>query len=374
MRITFRDIKISDLMRKHINDALDKNWVSMGDKVKAFENEWGRLFDYRYNVAVSSGTDACLAACATLYDAVGAKRGDEIIVPALSFIATSNAVLAAGFTPVFVDIERETLNINPNKIEEKITSRTKAIMVVHTMGKPCEMDKIMHIANKHNLIVIEEACEAHGAKYKGKLIGHWGDMAAFSFYAAHLVCCGEGGMVSTNNERLANLLKTIRTHGRDGLYFDHVRFGLNLRMNDMEASIGLGDIPNFAHTFKKRKDNIYFLLDKFKDLEKFAYFNLEEENDITAPHAFSITLKDPKYDYKEMYKFFEDNSIMCKRNFGSIPTQHRAFAFMGYKLGDFPEAEYVGDNGLHFGIHRYLSQEDLEYISDVVHKYFERFA
>ncbi|MDO8509320.1 MAG: DegT/DnrJ/EryC1/StrS family aminotransferase [Nanoarchaeota archaeon] len=372
MRIEFGELKIGEKAKKNLLHCVETNWASGGPKVAEFEKEWGNIFDYKHNVAMSSGTDADINACAVLYE-YGAKRGDEVIVPALSFIATSNAVLAAGFSPVFVDIEKHTLNINPNKIEEKISPKTRAIMVVHTMGKPCEMDKIMEIAKKHNLIVIEDACEAHGAKYKDKFVGHWGDMSAFSFYVAHLICCGEGGMVSTNNEKMANILKTTRSHGREGLYFDHIRFGLNSKMNDMEASLGLEAVDKFWEVFNKRKENLYYLLDKLKDLEKFAYFNLEEKHEVVCPHAFSITLKDPKYNYKELYEYLESNSIKCKRNFGSIPTQHKAFAFMNHKLGDFPEAEYVGDNGLHFGIHQFLSREDLDYISEVIHKYFSKF-
>lgn len=372
MRIEFGELRIGEKAKENLLHVVETNWASGGPKVAKFEEEWGKLFDYKHSVAMSSGTDADINACAALYE-FGAKRGDEIIVPALSFIASSNAVLAAGFTPRFVDIERHTLNINPDKIKEKITPKTRAIMVVHTMGKPCDMDKINKIAKEHNLIVIEDACEAHGAKYKEKFVGHLGDMAAFSFYVAHLVCCGEGGMVSTNNEEMARTLRMTRSHGREGLYFDHKIFGLNSKMNDMEASLGLEAVEQFWHVFNKRKENLYYLLNKTKDLEKFAFFNLEEPHEVVCPHAFSIVLKDPKYDYKALYKYLEENSIKCKRNFGSIPTQHKAFEFMGHKIGDFPESEYVGDNGLHFGIHQYLSREDLDYVSDVLHKYFEKF-
>ena len=124
--------------------------------------------------------------------------------------------------------------------------------------------------------------------------------------------------------------------------------------------------------FNKRKENLNYLLKKTEKLRDFASFNSEEPYEMTSPHAFSITLKDPKYDYKKLYKFLQDNSIECKRNFGSMPTQHKAFEFLGHKLREFPEAEYVGDNGLHFGIHQYLSKEDLDYISDILYEYFQR--
>ncbi len=375
MRIEFGDLRLGEETRQHLLDVLSTNWASMGPKVKKFEEEWSNLFSYKHSVSMSSGTDGNINSCLVLYD-YGAQRGDEVILPALSFISPANGVLAAGFTPVFVDIERETLNINPRKIEEKITPKTRAIIAVHTMGKPCEMSAIVEIAKKHNLIVIEDACEAHGARHKGKFVGHWSDMAIFSYYAAHLICCAEGGMISTNNDEIAKILRSTRSHGRkDGsLYFDHVRLGLNSKMNDLEASLGLEGIKNFWDVFNKRKENIYYLLKRLADLEQFAYFNSESDDEIVSPHAFSVTLKDPRYNCTAFADFLTAKSINQKRNFGSIPTQHRAFAFLGHVLGEFPEAEYVGNNGIHFGIHQFLSREDLDYISDVLHEYFTQFS
>jgi len=372
-KIKFGDLIISDEAKKLINKALDSNFVSGGHLVEELEKEWGRLFNYKYNVAMSNGTDADIAACMTLYD-FGAKRGDEIIVPALAFVAVGNSVLAAGFKPVFIDIKRETLNIDSEKIEEKINSRTKAIMAVHTMGKPCEMDIIQKLAKKYNLKIIEDCCEAHGAKYKDRFVGQFGDIATFSYYVAHIVSGGDGGMCSTNDHKIYNILISLKNHGRkpDSLYFDHLRHGLNFRMNILPAAIILGEIKNFWQKFNKRKSNLNYLLKKTEKLRDFAFFNSEEPYEITSPHAFSITLKNPKYDYKKLYKFLQDNSIECKRNFGSMPTQHKAFEFLGHKLGEFPEAEYVGDNGLHFGIHQYLSKEDLDYVSDVLYEYLQR--
>jgi len=373
MRIEFGDLKLDERVEKNFQDVLRTSIVSTGVKVKEFEEKWGRLFDYKYNVSMSSGTSADIAACMTLYD-FGAKRGDEIIVPALAFAATGNSILAAGFKPVFVDIERKTLNINPNLLEKKITKKTKAIMVVHTMGKPCNMNAIGDITKRHNLKVIEDCCEAYGATYNKKFVGNFGDVAAFSYYVAHLICCGDGGMASTNNPEIFNLLKSVKSHGRspDSIYFDHPRLGLNFRMNELVASVGLPQIDDFWKIFKKRKDNLNYLLDKTKDLEEFAYFNSEGINEVVNPHAFSVTLKDPGYNAKKLYKFLEDNSVKCKRNFGSMPTQHKAFEFLGHEFGEFPEAEYVGDNGFHFGVHQYLSKEDLDYVIELLHNYFKK--
>ena len=359
-RIEFGELVIGDTARAHLSDVCASSWASMGPKVRSFENQWSALFDYRNSVAVSSGTDACINACLAVYDLTDAVRGDEIIVPALSFIATSNAVRMAGFNPVFVDVKKETLNIDEDQIEQHITEKTKAIMVVHTMGRPCNMTKISQIAKKHGLILIEDSCEAHGASHKGTRIGHFGDMACFSFYIAHLVCCGEGGMVSTVDPEIAPILRSTRSHGRpfNSIYFDHQRTGINSKMNDLEASIGLEGIEEFWKTFTTRKKTIIRFRMACVGLENVAWFSEEDARDINCPHGFSITAK-KEGDIDDIIKCLDDYNIHWKRNFGCIPTQHAAFSDMGHSLGDFPNSEWIGDNGIHIGCHQYLTEDDI---------------
>jgi len=362
-RIEFGELVIGEVARKNLMHVCDTNWASGGPKVKQLEKEWSKIFNYKRSVAMSSGTDAVIASCLALYDIADAKRGDEVIVPALSFIATSNAVRAAGLTPVFVDVKKETLNIDETKIEEAITPKTVAIMPVHTMGRPAEMDAICELAEEYNLIVIEDACEAHGATYKGKYIGHWGDMSVYSYYIAHLVCCGEGGMVSANDDHLADVLASCRSHGRpfNSIYFDHQRVGYNSKMNDLEASIGLEAVGVFWETFNTRHATMKRMRAAAEGYEDVAYFSEEDVNNKNCPHGFSITCKE-EGKIKLVEQVFDKYNIHHKRNFGCIPTQHRAFADMGYSLGDFPEAEWVGDNGIHIGCHQHLSEEDIQRI------------
>lgn len=373
MRISFGELRIGEKARGYIHDALDRNWVSEGVHVGAFEREFAEHFGYAHAVATSSGTDAVMVACAALY-ARGAQRGDEIITPACSFVATSNAILAAGFVPKFVDIELETLNLDPSKIEAAITPKTRAIMCVHTMGKPCKMDEIRGIASAHNLLLIEDACEAHGATYKGEVVGAIGDLGAFSFYAAHLICCGEGGMVSTNDDELADAVRSVKSHGRPtgSIYFDFERWGHNSKMNDLEAALGREGVGEYREVFARRKDLLARMLDRTRDLSEHAYFLREEPHEVVAPHAFPLVLKEPRRDASKLYAWLEDNGIQCKTLFGSLPTQHRAFAWMGHRPGDFPVAEYVGENGLHFGCHQYLSYADCDWAADLLAEYFDR--
>ena len=374
MRINFGELVIGDTAKKYFQRVFDKNWASEGDNVREFEAKFAEKFGYKHCIATSSGTDADIVACAALHD-YGGERGDEIVVPALSFVATANSILAAGFTPKFVDVELETLNINPSKIEEQITDKTRGIMAVHTMGKPCNMDPILKIAKKHDLMIIEDACEAHGAMYKGKLVGKIGDMGAFSFYTAHQIVCGEGGMVTTQDDKLAAIIRSIKSHGRPAgsLYFDFQRIGFNAKMNDLEAALGLEGIETFDEFFNKRKNNLYKMLDLTKDLSDHCYFIREEKYEKVSPHAFPLVLKDKKYNRNKLYHHLESKGIQCKTLFGSLPTQHNAFKFLKYKYGDFPVSEYIGDNGLHFGMHQYINDDDLKFISDVLHNYFEEF-
>ncbi len=362
-RIEFGELVIGDVARKNLMHVCDTNWASGGPKVKQLEQEWSEIFGYKRSVAMSSGTDAVINACLALYDLNGATRGDEVIVPALSFIATSNAVRAAGLTPVFVDVKRETLNIDESKIEEAITPKTVAIMPVHTMGRPAEMDVICDLAERYSLVVIEDAFESHGATYKDRVIGHWGDMSVYSYYIAHLVCCGEGGMVSANDDYVADLLASCRSHGRpfNSIYFDHQRVGYNSKMNDLEASIGLEAIGVFWETFNTRHATMKRMRAAAKGYEDVAFFSEEDEGNRNCPHGFSITCKEPgKIDLVK--QVFDKYNIHHKRNFGCIPTQHGAFEDMGYSLGDFPESEWVGDNGIHIGCHQHLSEDDIQRI------------
>ena len=363
-RIEFGELRIGEVAKRNLLHVCETNWASGGPKVKELEQKWSDLFDYEKSVAVSSGTDGCINACFSLYDLKNAKRNvSEVIVPALSFIATSNSVRAAGLVPKFVDIKKETLNIDEIKLEEAINENTVAIMLVHTMGRMAEMDVICDIAKKHNLLVIEDACEAHGAKFKDKFVGHWGDMSIYSFYVAHLVCSGEGGMISTNREDVAKLLTSTRSHGRpfDSLYFDHQRSGLNSKMNDLEASLGLEAIEVFWDTFWTRHAFMKQMRESCVGYEDVAWFSEEDEGNINCPHGFSITCK--KEGAIEIVKETLDKyNIHHKRNFGSIPTQQVAFGDMGYNLGEFPEAEWVGNNGVHIGCHQYLSEDDMKRI------------
>jgi len=364
-RVPFGTVSITDKASELIKDALVSKWVTRGKYVKEFEEKYAEIFGVKEAVALSSGTDADALACAVLYD-FGAERGDEIIIPALTFVATASAIFQAGFKPVFVDVERDTLNINPDKIEAAITKKTRAIMPVHLMGKPAEMDKIMELAQKYDLKVIEDAAEAHGAEYKGKMVGTIGDMAAFSLYAAHIVTTIEGGIVITDNLEIAEVLRSLRNHGIVNK-FEFKRIGFSAKMHELEAAVGLGNIEIFQDILNKRRRNLTYLIEKFKKFDEYFIYTKEDSHEKIGPHAFGIILREGlNFTKDEFVDFIESKGVDSRNLFYSIPTQCSGYAFMGYSLGDFPEAEYCSDNGLHIGIHQDIELEDLDYVEEVV--------
>jgi len=396
-KIPFGTITITDKAKALISEALENKRISSGRLVREFEEEFAKLFGVRDTVAVSSGTDADALAMAVLYD-YGARRGDEIIVPALSFVATGNAVLHAGFTPVFADIERETLNINPNLIEHAITERTRAIMPVHLMGKPADMDTIMDIARRHGLYVIEDAAEAYGAMYKGRKIGTIGDIAAFSLYVAHIITTGEGGIVITDDEEKTEILRSLRSHGRackcatcvlntssgycakrfnnpskTDIRFVFERHGFSSKMNELEAAIGLGSLELYDQIVEKRRHNFYAMSDIIGKYPQFMYTTKEENHEKIGPHALPIVLKESAPFSRDAFVvYLEKNGIDSRNLFQSMPTQCAGFEFLGHKLGDFPEAEYIADHGLHVGVHQDINDEQIEYLDKVIENFIKQ--
>lgn len=367
-KVPFGTVSITDEARKLIDQALDRKWVTRGVYVQEFEEKFAAIFGTKHAVAVSSGTDADAIACSVLYD-FGAERGDEIIVPALSFVATGNAVLQAGFQPVFVDVQRETLNIDPTKIEEKITAKTRAIMPVHLMGKPAAMDSIQALAQKYNLHVIEDAAEAHGAQYKGKAIGTIGDMAAFSLYAAHIVTTIEGGIMITDNDQMAEAMRSLRNHGIKNK-FEFSRIGFSAKMNELEAAVGLGNTKIFDDILNKRRRNLYYLIEKFQVFKDYFITIEEAAYEKIGPHAFSIILREScPFDKDTFVQFIEGQGVDSRNLFYSMPTQCPSYAFLGHQLGEFPEAEYCSNYGTHIGIHQDLDIEQLDYVVNVVERF-----
>jgi len=392
IRIPFGTISITPESKDLIKKILDTEWVSCGKYVREFEEGFANLIGSKEAEAVNSGTSAIVLALSVLYD-FGAKRGDEIILPALSFAATGNAVLEAGFKPVFVDVKKATLNINPAQIEKVITKKTRAILPVHLMGKPADMDAIRKIAKKYNLYVIEDAAEAHGAVYKGNKVGTLGDMAAFSLYLAHMISTIEGGIIVTDNSQFAEIIRSLRSHGRSckckvcllnlgsnycpqrfqhgyDTRFVFERIGYSVKMNELEAAVGLGNLKIYKEIFKRRRRNLLLTKERFKKFRPYLTTIEETKDEVIGPHAFPmIVQKNTYFNRNQLVEFLEKNGIEARYLFSSMPTQCKGFAFLGYKMGDFPNAEYIGDNGLHIGVHQDLGKEHIDYFIETINRF-----
>ncbi len=394
MKIPFGTISVTEKSKEIIHAVLESNRLSSGKYVRQFEKRFAELVGAEEAVAVSSGTDADALALAVLYD-FGAARGDEIIIPALSFVATGNAVLQAGFNPVFVDVDRKTLNIDPSKIEDAVTDRTRGIMPVHLMGKPAPMDEINNIARKHNLIVVEDAAEAHGAVYRGKNAGTLGDLGAFSLYVAHIISTVEGGIITTDNADFAEVLRSLRSHGRAckckscvlnkasaycekrfshgtnaDIRFMFERVGFSTKMNELEAAVGLGNLDIYHEILHKRRENLYYLMDRLHTFNPCIVTIEKEPHEEIGPHALPIIIQEEAgFTRNELVGHFEKNGIDTRDLFSSIPTQCRGYESSGHHMGDFPNAEYVGENGIHIGVHQDIGREECEYILSTIEEF-----
>ncbi len=237
---------------QYVLDALKSGWISSAGKyLDLFEKKFSAYCDVQQGIACSNGTTALHLAIESL----GIGKGDEVIIPTFTMIGSANAVVYSGAKPVLIDSEPNTWNIDVDKIEEKLTPRTRAIMVVHTYGHPVDMDKVNEIASRNNLFVIEDAAEAHGAFYKGRKVGSLSDIACFSFYANKIITCGEGGMVVTNNESLANKARKLRNHYFGEPRFSHQGLGYNYRMTNVQAAIGLAQLEKIDDYINMRRRN-----------------------------------------------------------------------------------------------------------------------
>jgi dTDP-4-amino-4,6-dideoxygalactose transaminase len=396
MLVPFGTISIPERSKERIEEILQTKRVSSGKYVRMFESEFAKLLGNKEAVAVSSGTDADILALAVLHE-FGAQRGDEVIVPALSFVATGNAVVHAGFKPVFVDIDRQTLNMDVSQIVATLTGKTRAIMPVHLMGKPADMDAIHSVAKKHGLYVVEDAAEAHGALYKGKPVGTLSDLAAFSLYVAHIISTVEGGIVTTNDEQFADVLRSLRSHGRackcrqcvlntsqsycpkrfgnnggEDIRFIFERIGYSSKMNELEAAIGLSNIEIYHEIVEKRHQNLIYVLDRFERFHPYLATIQEGPDERIGPHAIPIIIQETaSFTRAELTHDLETHGIETRTLFASMPTQCPGFAHLGYRLGQFPNAEYVGKHGIHIGVHQDLGIPEMEYVLTTLSRFLE---
>lgn len=382
---------IGDREKKYIMEVLNSNRLSPGKFTREFEEKFAAEHGVKFGIMCNSGTSALRVALATLAEKYCWPSGAEVIVPALTFVATVNVVLDAGLTPVFVDIDPVTYNIDPKKIEAAVTPKTVALMPVHLFGLPCDMDPILDIAIRHGLRVIEDSCETMFALYKGKKVGSFGDMACFSTYMAHLLTTGVGGLVLTNDREQYVVAKSLINHGRDPIYltmdddktdeeerlkniierrFRFVRRGFSYRITEMEAALGLAQLEQKERIVENRRRHAGELIAGLEKWSEFLQLPQWPDHSTHAFMMFPIVVK-PPVDKMKMVLHLEKNNIET-RDMVPLTNQPIYKELFGEGLEDrYPEAKRINQNGFYIGCYQDLLPEEVEYIVAKFGEFFE---
>jgi perosamine synthetase len=350
-----------------MQSCFEKNWITEGPKAKEFTEKLLALIGAKYGVLAPNGTLALYLALR----AAGIKPGDEVIVPDFTFIATANAIEMVGAIPVFVDVNRKNFQIEISSAEKFITPKTKAIMPVHVYGTIADMDEVKKIAEKHNLIIVEDAAQAIGVHYKGKHAGTFGKAAAFSFFADKTITTGEGGMIVTHDEKVYEHLLYLRNQGRkDRGTFIHPEIGYNFRMTDIQCAIGLEQLKKFEE-IKKRKNTLKEkYLELLKNIPQVKIFEPEKGAE-WIPFRIGIICERAH----ELMKFMQENEIEPRTFFYPLHLQpcFKGFTRAGERFNsEFPNAVYGYEHGVCLPTFPELTLEQVEYTCNTIKKFYVR--
>lgn len=383
-------------MQYLIDSSLDF-WLTYGDYSKKFEKALSKYLGVRYAFLVNSGSSANLLAFFALTSPLlkdrQIKRGDEVITVAAGFPTTIAPIVQYGAIPVFVDIELDHMNIDTTQLQKALSSRTKAVMIAHTLGNPFNIKAVKEFCDKHNLWLIEDNCDALGSTYDGKFTGTWGDIGTSSFYPPHHITMGEGGAVYTNNPLLKKIILSMRDWGRDcwcesgvdntcGCRFsktfgslpkgyDHKyvysHFGFNLKVSDMQAAIGCAQLEKFPKFVEKRRENRDKLYNGLKDLKEFYFINAQPNSD-PSWFGFMLVLKDKlNFTRNEIVEFLESNKIQTRNLFAGNITKHPVFDSMildtDYKIvGNLDITNKIMNDGFWIGLYPGMSDDVINYM------------
>jgi perosamine synthetase len=348
-----------------VYDVVISGWLSQGERVSQFEEQFARYVTVKHAVAFFNGTVALHGILAAL----GIGPGDEVIVPTFTFISTATSVIHAGATPVFADIDPQTFNISPEDVEAKLTGNTKAIMPVHYAGQPADMKPLLEIAHRHNIPVIEDAAEAHGADYLGKKAGSWSLAAMFSFTPTKNMTTGEGGMVTTDDDDLAERLRLIRNHGTIGPY-EHSLVGYNYRMTDLQGALGCVQLRRLPDILTMKRANAQYLSNRLSSIPGISPpFQASDRTHSYMLYSTRVDQDIVGISRDELQQQLLERGIQTRVCFPPLHLQPplRPFAISTA----FPVAEQVASEVLCLPFHANLSREDFDYIAasieDIVH-------
>lgn len=387
-------LKISKLEKKYVNQVLDSNRLSYGPFSKKFEQDFAKQHSVKHAVLSNSGTSSLQVALAALKEKYKWKDGDEVLVPAMTFVATANIVMMLNLKPVFVDIDEKTYNIDPDLIEEKITSKTRGIIPVHMFGLPANMARVMQLAKKHDLRVIEDSCETMFVSVNGKPVGSHGDIGCFSTYVAHFLVTGVGGFSVTNSAELAVMMRSLVNHGRDGIYlsidddenkhgkaletiierrFQFVRMGYSFRVTELEAALGVAQLEMKDNIIRTRRANAHKLIKGLQPLEDAGLIQLPYTPSY-AEHAFMlfpVVVTHKNADRDKLTLFLEENLIETRP---MMPLINQPFytKMFGNLEKYYPVAKWTNQNGFYIGCHQEFGDSEIEYIVETFQKFFKK--
>ena len=347
---------IGEEEKKAVSEVLDSGMIASGPKTKEFEEEFAKYVGTKYAVATTSGTTALHLGLISL----GIKENDEVIIPSFSFIASVNSILFCNATPKFCDVAEKTFNIDAEKIESLITKKTKAIMPVHLYGLSANMKEIQKIADDHDILVIGDAAQAHGAALDGKMVGSFGNLECFSFYPTKNMTTGEGGMITTNNYELFEIANSVRNHGREKTKwgYEHRRIGYNYRMTDISSAIGLEQLKKLPDFLEKRRKNAKLYDVNLENVE-IPYILDDAEH---AYHQYTIKCKNREKLLKELKKNEIGFGIYYPKPLHKYPHLEK------FGHNDLKVSERLVNEVVSLPVHPALTKEELEKVIDVINK------
>ncbi len=374
-------------------ESILTTWVTMGKKVKQFESLFADYVGVRHAVMVNSGSSANLLAMSVLTNPQTQNRiktGDEVITPAVTWATTVFPILNCGAVPVLVDVDLDTFNINVEEVERAITSKTRAIMPVHLLGNPCNMKRIMEIAEKNNLFVIEDACEAHGAEFDGRKVGSFGHLATFSFFFTHHISTIEGGIVLCNEEEYSELAKMLRVFGwvrdlkdRDEIAkkyqgIDHrflfINTGYNFRPTEIQGAFGIHQLKKLDKFIETRRDNASYWTNNLREYSDYLCLPEEKKGTKHVWFGYPITVKtDAPFTREELVSFLESKGLETRPIMaGNIDEQPAMRLFDYRKVGDLENARIITRGSFFFGNHQGIGKEEREAVVEYIREFVLR--
>jgi len=354
---------------KAVSEVIRSGWLSLGPKLTEFENKFAEFIGTKHAVAVNSGTSG-LHLC---IKALNIKPGDEVITSSFSFVASSNPVILEGGKPVFVDIDERTYNIDPQKLEEAITENTKAVVLVHIFGQPCNMEAIMKIAEKKRIPIIEDACEALGAAFNGKKVGTFGEASVFGFYPNKQITTGEGGIIVTNDDEIAAMYRSWRNQGRDdsGEWLNHVRIGYNYRIDELSCAMGLEQLKKVDFILNKRREIADKYTEKLKHIDEIITPYVDPKVEISW-WVYYLQAKEG-LDRNKILGYLNENGISSRAYFyPPIHLQPIYKKLFGYVGGELPVTERVSSRGFIIPFFIDMTNEQIDRVCAVIARAVKR--